>query len=102
MGNDVVDLREPRSPGQSEKSGFLHRVFTDAETAWIRKGAVGADRDRRLWILWAAKETAFKVISKILGSPPVFIHRAFISEPGVGDAPWGRVTWAAVTVSTRT
>jgi len=43
--------------------------------------------------LWAAKETAFKVISKALGSPPVFVHRDFVSEPGVGGAPWGRVTW---------
>jgi hypothetical protein len=68
-------------------------VFTDAETAWIRDVSERDERDRRLWTLWAAKETAFKIVSKLLGAPPVFIHRTFVCEPDKGDGPWGRVTW---------
>lgn len=95
VGNDVVDLSEPRSRGKSEKAAFLRRVFTDAEAAWIRAGEELDARDRRLWTLWAAKETAFKIFSKVLGAPPVFIHRAFECHPAKGGAPgsWGTVQW---------
>jgi hypothetical protein len=70
-------------------------VFTDAETAWIHAGEDLVARDRRLWTLWAAKETAFKIFSKVLGAPPVFIHRAFECHPaedGASDS-WGTVRW---------
>ncbi len=95
VGNDVVDLSEPRSQGKSDKAPFLRRVFTDSEAIWIRSGEDPGARDRRLWTLWAAKETAFKIFSKVLGAPPVFIHRAFECQPA--EHPdrdgWGTVRW---------
>jgi phosphopantetheinyl transferase (holo-ACP synthase) len=95
VGNDVVDLSEPRSRGKSESTAFLRRVFTEAEAAWIRAGEDPDARDRRLWTLWAGKETAFKIFSKVLGTPPVFIHRAFECHPAEDAATngWGVVRW---------
>ena len=37
--------------------------------------------DELLWRLWAAKEAAFKVVSKIRGAPPLFVHPAFRVDP---------------------
>jgi len=91
IGNDVVDLMDPRSQGQSGKPRFIHRVFTEEEAAWIR---ADPDPDRMLWKLWAAKETAFKVVTKALGTPPIFEHRAFLVLPDPeGTGHWGRVQW---------
>lgn len=93
VGNDVVDLSEPRSRGKSESAAFLRRVFTESESHWINAGEDLDARDRRLWTLWAAKETAFKIFSKVLGAPPVFIHKAFECEPVEESGGWGRVRW---------
>jgi len=85
VGNDVVDLSDPRCRGRSESRRFLARVYTAAETARIR----GSDApDRTLWLLWAAKEAAFKVVSKVAGEPPPFVHAAFdVSVSGSGQTP---------------
>lgn len=87
VGNDVVDLRDPRCRDKARDDRFMDRVFTRAEAADIR---AAADLDRRLWLAWAAKEAAFKVISKLLGSPPVFEHAAFrtrLTDEGTGARP---------------
>lgn len=74
VGNDIVDLSNARCRGKARDSRFVDRVFSPAEAALIR----GADApDRTLWLLWAAKEAGFKVVSKILGSPPSFAHARF-------------------------
>lgn len=80
VGVDVVDLAlgEARHGGRDPR--FLRRVFTGAERDRIR---AAEDPAREVWTLWAAKEAAFKVVSKVLGAPPVFRHQAF----EVRDAP---------------
>jgi len=77
VGNDVVDLGEPRTEGRAADDRFVDRVFDPEERVAIR-GA--SDGDLELWARWAAKETGFKVISKLLGAPPLFVHRAFKVE----------------------
>jgi phosphopantetheine--protein transferase-like protein len=98
VGNDVVDLADPRCSGKLDDARFLDRIFTDAE-----RRSIGADPEpeSRLWTHWAAKEAAFKVLSKRLGTPPVFAHREF--EVGGGDGMEGvvlhrasRVPWRVV------
>jgi len=74
LGNDVVDLRHPRCVGKSRDRRFLERVFTFEEAVDISDAR---DPDRALWWAWAAKESAFKVMSKLLGDPPPFRHSAF-------------------------
>lgn len=36
------------------------------------------DPDESLWVHWAAKEAAYKIVSKLRGDPPVFVHRDFV------------------------
>lgn len=74
VGNDVVDLGDPRTGGKAADERFVARIFTGQEAESIRSAA---SPDRALWIRWAAKEAAFKVASKLLGAPPPFEHAAF-------------------------
>jgi phosphopantetheine--protein transferase-like protein len=61
VGNDVVDLKHPGNQGKDKDERFLGRVFTAQE----RDRIAGAARpDKLLWALWAAKEAAFKVVSR--------------------------------------
>jgi hypothetical protein len=61
IGNDIVDLRDPEvQPGASHPR-FDRRVFSSEERGALR--ASGA-RERLRWILWAAKEAAYKVARK--------------------------------------
>ncbi|MEW6335503.1 MAG: 4'-phosphopantetheinyl transferase superfamily protein [Thermodesulfobacteriota bacterium] len=66
MGNDVVDLKQRENMGKSGDARFIGRVFTARERDRI-SGA--AKPDSLLWALWAAKEAAFKVVSR--GDPAV-------------------------------
>jgi len=77
VGNDVVDLDHPATRGKAGHGRFLERVLAPAERA-----AVTADDDPHLalWTRWAAKEAAYKVLSKLRRQPPVFAHRAFVTS----------------------
>lgn len=61
VGNDVVDLKHPENQGKSRDARFIGRVFTGKERDRI---AGAANPDTLLWALWAAKEAAFKVVSR--------------------------------------
>lgn len=74
VGNDVVDLANPRTQGRASDARFVARVFTEDEQAAIH--ATGGS-DVELWSRWAAKEAGFKSISKVIGAQPGFLHRAF-------------------------
>ncbi len=76
IGNDVVDLAEPGVAGKERDRRFMDRVFTPEERAYILEAAAPTIA---LWKAWAAKETAFKVASK-LREGLVFAHRAFEVE----------------------
>ena len=77
VGNDVVDTGHPRCRGKHGDARFLRRVFDRAESA-----AIAADPcpSRALWLRWAAKEAAYKVVSKAVPAPPPFTHAEFIVE----------------------
>lgn len=66
VGNDIVDLAAPGNPGKSGDDRFCARVFTAEERALIT-GAPSPDA--LLWALWAAKEAAYKAVSR--GDPAV-------------------------------
>lgn len=73
IGNDVVDLRDPERLAVDRHPRFDRRVFSDAEREALE--ASGAP-ERLRWILWAAKEAAYKVARKrdpeTVFSPPRF------------------------------
>jgi phosphopantetheine--protein transferase-like protein len=62
VGNDVVDLKDPENIGKSSDDRFLGRVFTAGERERI---ASARSPDRFLWSLWAAKEAAYKAVSRV-------------------------------------
>ena len=61
VGNDVVDLAAPGNLDKSGDSRFCGRVFTAEERAII---AGAARPDGLLWAFWAAKEAAYKAVSR--------------------------------------
>ncbi|KPA12095.1 holo-[acyl-carrier-protein] synthase [Candidatus Magnetomorum sp. HK-1] len=62
VGNDIVDLASPFAHGKCRDQKFVNRVLTNKEQKVIQGGQFD---NRLLWTYWAAKESAFKVISKI-------------------------------------
>jgi phosphopantetheinyl transferase (holo-ACP synthase) len=66
VGNDVVDLSDPGNVGKSRDRRFCRRVFNDDELALI---AASLQPDTTLWAIWAAKEAAYKAVSR--GDPSV-------------------------------
>lgn len=88
VGNDVVDLVDPRCVGKARDERFLARVLTARERTLV---AEAVDPDRTLWTLWAAKEAAFKAVSKATRQVPVFVHADF--EVQVQDEAGGNVRW---------
>ena len=109
IGNDIVDLAEPGVAGKECDRRFMDRVFTPAEQARILDAAAPTIA---LWKTWTAKETAFKIASKIRGGL-VFRHQAFevsaeVSEPDGAGAPmtsaaahWARVRFEDLEIRVR-
>ena len=97
VGVDVVDLGDPRCQGKTEDARFLARVLAQVERDAV---AAAPDAARVLWRLWAAKEAAFKVVSKLRGSPPPFVHAAFRVDPAgtLSRDGFGQVHWEHLTV----
>lgn len=61
VGNDIIDLKETDNCGKSGDDRFLSRVFTTEE----RDRIVGTScSDKLLWSFWAAKEAAYKAVSR--------------------------------------
>jgi phosphopantetheinyl transferase (holo-ACP synthase) len=78
VGNDVVDLEDPRTADKVSHTRFLDRVLAPEE----RTRVLGADDpDGELWRCWAGKEAAYKVVSKVSKTPPVFVHRSYVTSP---------------------
>ncbi len=65
IGNDVVDLAHRGVQPGAQHPRFDARVFSEAERKLI---AASAAPERLRWILWAAKEAAYKVAKKLDGS----------------------------------
>ncbi len=62
LGNDVVDLTDPEARPGATHPRFDARVFTPAELERLR----GSGAPHRLrWMLWAAKEAAYKLLRKV-------------------------------------
>lgn len=75
---------------------FVDRVCAEGERARIR---AAPEPRRALWRAWAAKEAAYKVVSKRLGSPPPFVHARFrVDEHATGR---GTVTFRDLSVPFR-
>jgi len=61
IGNDVVDLGDPECRAEGRHPRFDGRVFDEAERALIE---TSGQPERIRWLLWAAKESAYKAARK--------------------------------------
>lgn len=92
VGNDVVDLDDPAIAQTHLRERFLARVCAESERALL-----AADPKRVLWSLFAAKEAAFKLLSKAGPGPLVFAHRKFVVSADFRSVVHdGRALWLRV------
>lgn len=82
IGNDVIDLRDPETASVHPR--FDARVFAPAEQALL---GASADPGRLRWLLWAAKEAAYKLARK-LDRGVIFSPPRFVVNPTAGEIVW--------------
>jgi hypothetical protein len=97
VGDDVVDLGDPEARAVHPR--FDARVFGAAERALL---AANPSPECLRWVLWAAKEAAYKLAAK-RGPRPIFSPVEFAVEVAPGPAGhWsGRVRHAGRAVCVR-
>jgi phosphopantetheinyl transferase (holo-ACP synthase) len=78
VGNDVVDLEDEETAPYATHPRFDERVFAPEELRFLASSGAS---DRLRWILWAAKESAFKVARK-LDPRAIFSPRRLIVRLG--------------------
>lgn len=89
VGNDVVDLGDPAIASSHQRERFLARVLCQSE----REALEGApDAKAFVWARFAAKEAAFKVLSKDHRSAPPLAHRRFEVAADLSSVRHGEVT----------
>lgn len=76
VGNDVVDLADAEVGSGPVHPRFDQRVFAPSERAMLRASPV---RSRLRWMLWAAKEAAYKLAVK-RGAKVGFSPSRFVVE----------------------
>ena len=90
IGNDIVDLNDPETQKNAHHPRFDGRVFSRSE--FMRLRLSGAPHRLR-WILWAAKEAAYKAMKKIhpnlIFSPVRFVVQLDQTLRGSVDCPKG-------------
>jgi phosphopantetheinyl transferase (holo-ACP synthase) len=74
IGNDVVDLGDEETAPFATHPRFDERVFAPEEASLLRRSGTS---ERLRWMLWAAKESAFKAARK-LDPGAVFSPRRFV------------------------
>ncbi|KAA3617971.1 MAG: hypothetical protein DWQ05_07955 [Calditrichaeota bacterium] len=77
VGNDIVDLQSESASGKSSDLRFMRRVFTASERKSIENHK---NPDKALWLHWASKEAAYKVVCKLQKPRPVFSHAQFVVD----------------------
>jgi hypothetical protein len=86
VGNDVVDLADPETRLSGLHPRFDERVFCAAERAALE---ASGSRHRLHWVLWAAKESAFKARRRLapglVFSPKEFEVELSSLPPADGD-----------------
>jgi phosphopantetheinyl transferase len=92
VGNDVVDLSDPESSRGANHLRFDRRVFTPEELEAL---PIECSDVQRRWILWSAKEAAYKAARRgragTVFSPARFVvelDRSLCGSVTVGDRRW--------------
>ena len=62
VGNDIVDLKQAALESNWQRKGFLNKVFTQKERAYIQDSK---NPFIMVWQLWSIKEAAYKLYTQI-------------------------------------
>ena len=88
IGNDIVDLRLCDNKPSNKHRRFMNRVFHPNELALL---SLSGDELQMMWLIWSAKEAAFKAIQKIcpnnIFSPAKFYLASSSLHYLISDAP---------------
>lgn len=101
VGNDVVDLRDPGNQPEALHPRFDRRVFGETDLSLLDACPDAASRHRLRWILWAARESAFKYVRQLVPRAvfrprdvDVRIAADDESDYRAADGRWtGRLSW---------
>jgi hypothetical protein len=99
LGNDVVDLADPEAAEAALHPRFDARAFAPAERVRL---AASPERARLRWVLWAAKEAAWKAARRgglALPFHPVAVETAL--GPALGGGFEGTATLGGVAFAVR-
>jgi len=81
IGNDIIDLTLASKQSNWRRPRFLEKLFTTAEQAFIDSAE---DQDMAVWLLWSGKESAYKIMARLLKrrffTPKKFKHQEFSSD----------------------
>lgn len=86
IGNDVIDLTDAETRSEGRHPRFDARVFAGSELELLR---LSGAPNRLRWMLWAAKEAAYKALKKI-APHTVFSPRRFVVK--LSETLGGNVT----------
>jgi phosphopantetheinyl transferase (holo-ACP synthase) len=63
-GNDIVDIKMAAAESNWRRKGFLEKIFTLQEQAYIKQSTTP---DEMVWRLWTMKESAYKIYTRQYG-----------------------------------
>ena len=86
IGDDVVDLGDAETGEGAQHPHFDARVFAPCE---LEQMAAAKDPRHRRWVLWAAKEAAYKA-ARQMDPRVVFAPRRFVVTLQAGSRAWVR------------
>ncbi len=91
IGNDVVDLTSAIARRLEASPRFRARILSPGEASWLDSDEGSSPPGIRLWSVWAAKETGFKVASKCLDAPPPFLFQEFETRLSITPGEEARI-----------
>jgi phosphopantetheinyl transferase (holo-ACP synthase) len=81
VGNDVVDLRDPKARSAAKSDRLVERVLCRRERSRL---AHAPDPTAMLWTAFGAKEAAYKIVAKLLPGT-IFAYKKFEVGPGLDE-----------------
>jgi phosphopantetheinyl transferase (holo-ACP synthase) len=80
IGNDVMDLMDPRCRDRVPGDRLIARILTADEQRTLERAPDLESWRLLLWAHWAAKEAAYKVHLKVVAAPGPFVPRTLAAD----------------------
>ncbi|PRX47321.1 4'-phosphopantetheinyl transferase family protein [Salegentibacter salegens] len=77
IGNDIIDLNLIRNQSNWQRRGFLQKLFTGEEQAFILNSE---DPELVVWLLWSMKEAVYKAVQRKYMLERFYNPKQFVCE----------------------